>query len=140
MRRVRFLESRLGRYEDVIPFDPSSKTADAEEGFDYEATNDEFNEMSIEKKNIFIDDEDESQQRVVCQIGEGAASITCKVVDERTDGEMCKKVLKAEEGKTTFKNVQNIYKEFEVLQRMSHPSICKCIGMNTQEKINKQHS
>lgn len=51
---------------------------------------------------------------------------------------MCKKALKAEEGKTAFKNVQNIYKEFEVLQRMSHPSICKCIGMNTQEKINNK--
>lgn len=92
--------------------------------------------MKIKNKTIFIDDEEESHQRVICQIGEGATSITYKVIDKQRDEELCKKVLKAEEGKTTFKDVQNIYKEFEILASMNHPSICKCIGLNLQEKLN----
>ena len=56
------------------------------------------------------------------------------MIDKRRDEELCKKVLKAEE-ETTFNDVRNIYKEYEVLASMNHPSICKCIGINLQEKL-----
>ncbi|KAK8888329.1 hypothetical protein M9Y10_039396 [Tritrichomonas musculus] len=133
LKHIQFLESRLRRYEDVVPFDPNSKSYDDEERSNYD---DEEKEKKNENQNIFIDDEDESHHRFISKIGEGATSTTYKVINELTGEELCKKVLKAEEGKTTFKDVQNIYKEFEVLVRMSHPSICKCIGMNPQEKLN----
>lgn len=120
---IRFLESRLARYDDVTPFDPNAM-ADEDQN-DYGTIDDEYKEYCEKKKeNIFIDEEEESHQRVVCQIGEGATSIAYKAIDERTNEEMCKKVLKVEEDKTTFK-------EFEVLQQLPHPSICKCIKMTT---------
>ena len=131
MKRIRFLESRLQMYEDVVPFELNISSSDK----DYE-TELKMNEYEDENKNIFIDDEEESNQRVICQIGEGATSVAYKVIDERRDEELCKKVLKAEEGQTTFNDVRNIYKEFEVLAGMNHPSICKCVGMNPQEKLN----
>ena len=137
MKRIRFLESRLQMYEDVVPFDLNSKSSD--EYYEAEIRMNEYDEekdTKNENKNIFIDDEEESHQRVICQIGEGATSYTYKVIDERRDEELCKKVLKAEEGRTTFNDFRNIYKEFEVLAGMNHPSICKCVGMNPQEKLN----
>ena len=53
---------------------------------------------------------------------------------------MCKKVSKYEEGQTSFKNMQNIIKEFEVLCRIDHPSLCKAIGINMQEKYPADNS
>ena len=141
MNRIRFLESRLRKYEKVIPFDPNADYEDtSEEIIDYEVENDKINEVKEKEKNIFIDDEDESHQRVVCQIGEGSTSTVYKVIDEQHGETICKKVLKAIEGKTTFKDFQNILKEFSVLEKISHPSICKCIGLNPQEKINSNNN
>lgn len=48
---------------------------------------------------------------------------------------MCKKVLKYREDQTTIKDVQNAVKEFEVLYRISHPCICKSIGIKIQENV-----
>ena len=136
MKRIRFLESRLQRYEDVVPFDPNSKSSDEDHEIEIKMIEyDEEKDTKKENKNIFIDDEEESHQRVICQIGEGATSVTYKVIDEQRDEELCKKVLKAEEGQTTFNDVRNIYKEFEVLAGMNHPSICKVVGLNPQEKL-----
>ena len=138
MKHIRFLENRLSRYEEVIPFDPNMNDDQEGDDEDYEAPKDEFEEKDKFKgkeKSIFIDEEDESYHKIVCQIGEGATSVAYKVIDERNGEQMCKKVLKAEEGATTFKDFQNIYKEFEVLQQLSHPSICKSIGMNPQEEV-----
>ena len=126
-------------YEKVFPFDMNCEMSDEElesETNDKEGNEEEFLGRERDAKNIFIDEEEESHQRVICQIGEGATSVTYKVIDERRDEELCKKVLKAEEGRTTFNDVRNIYKEFEVLAGMNHPSICKCIGLNPQEKLN----
>ncbi|KAK8837967.1 hypothetical protein M9Y10_035911 [Tritrichomonas musculus] len=138
MKRIRFLESRLGMYEEVFPFDMNCETSDEEvESETNDKETDSEEEMrGREGKNIFIDEEEESHQRVICQIGEGATSVTYKVIDERRDKELCKKVLKAEEGRTTFNDFRNIYKECEVLAGMNHPSICKCVGLNPQEKLN----
>ena len=143
MKRIRFLESRLGKYEEVFPFDMKCEKSDEE--VESEMKEEEYEEIDSESekivrgrggKSIFIDEEEESHQRVICQIGEGATSVTYKVIDERRDEELCKKVLKAEEGRTTFNDFRNIYKEFEVLAGMNHPSICKCVGLNPQEKLN----
>lgn len=134
MRRIRFLENRLSRYEEVKPFDPDESTSEQEsDAFINEIEHDLAEDEKGEK--IFFDKEDESHHRVVSQIGEGATSFVYKVIDERTEEEMCKKVLKTDENTTTFKDFKNIYKEFEVLYRISHPCICKCIGMNPQEKV-----
>ncbi|KAK8836114.1 hypothetical protein M9Y10_040071 [Tritrichomonas musculus] len=107
MRRIRFLESRLARYDDVTPFD-SNAMADEDEN-DYGTIDDEYKEYREKKKeSIFIDEEEESHQRVVCQIGEGATSIAYKAIDERTNEEMCEKVLKVEEGKTYKTPTKNL--------------------------------
>ncbi|KAK8836584.1 hypothetical protein M9Y10_037518 [Tritrichomonas musculus] len=50
---------------------------------------------------------------------------------------MCKKVIKVEEGKTTFKDLQNAMKEFEVLFNINHPCICHAIGVNTCEVLER---
>lgn len=48
---------------------------------------------------------------------------------------MCKKVLKVKPNTTTFNDLKNIMKEFDVLHRINHPCICKALAINTQEKI-----
>ena len=49
---------------------------------------------NTETKNFFIDDEEEKHHKVVSKIGEGATSITYKVIDTKTDQVICKKILK----------------------------------------------
>ena len=60
-------------------------------------------------------------QEVIEKIGEGASSIAYKIIDKRYNKIMCKKVLKVEEGKTTFKKLQNSVKEFEALSSLHNP-------------------
>ena len=51
---------------------------------------------------------------------------------------MCKKIIKKDKD-TTFKSLQNAYKEFEILQFINHPCICKSIGINTQEQYGDEN-
>lgn len=51
---------------------------------------------------------------------------------------MCKNIIKKDKD-TTFKNLQNAYKEFEILQFINHPCICKSIGINTQEQYGDEN-
>ena len=53
---------------------------------------------------------------------------------------MCKKTLKVQDESSAFRNVQNAYKEFETLCMVSHPGICRAIGMNTAEPIDGSES
>ena len=86
--------------------------------------------------NCFIGDDEEKFHNVLSKIGEGATSITYKVVDTRTGKIMCKKILKyVENEEIAFKTLQNAIKEFEVLSQFSHPCICKALFINTSEAI-----
>ena len=85
--------------------------------------------------NFFIGEDDEEHQKVIKMIGEGATSIAYKVIDERTSEVMCKKVVKCTDDEGSFKKLQNSMKEISVLKEIDHPSICKAIGFNMQEKI-----
>ena len=118
---IRFLEKRLSQYEKVQPFNFES--------FSIRKFDDDD-----EKNQIFIDESDESNHEIVEKIGEGATSFVYKVIDNRNSRVMCKKVLKTNENQASFENFKNIIKEFEVLHQMNHPSICKAIGINPQEK------
>ena len=109
LSHIRFLESRLCKYEKVDPFDLEA------------ARQKESKEQKPEEKNIFIGEEDEEFQEVIEKIGEGASSIAYKIIDKRYNKIMCKKVLKVEEGKTTFKKLQNSVKEFEALSSLHNP-------------------
>ena len=48
---------------------------------------------------------------------------------------MCKKVVKLVEDENVFRKLQNSMKEFEALLSINHPSICRAIVINSQEKI-----
>ncbi|KAK8895273.1 hypothetical protein M9Y10_023717 [Tritrichomonas musculus] len=87
------------------------------------------------ENNIFIGEDGEKFIKEVEKIGEGGTSIAYKVVDSRSGRTMCKKVLKTVEGVTTFKDLQNAVKEFEVLHLISHPCICESIWINTSSKV-----
>ncbi|KAK8839891.1 hypothetical protein M9Y10_031604 [Tritrichomonas musculus] len=100
---IRFLESRLSKYEKVDPFDLEvARKKENQKHITEEKTD----------KNIFISEEDEEFQEVIEKIGEGASSIAYKIIDTRDNKIMCKKVLKVEEGKTAFIKLQNSIKEF----------------------------
>ena len=90
------------------------------------------------KKNedsFFIDNEEENKWHDnQGQIGDGSTSIAYKVVDIRTNTPMCKKVLKYNKGQIKIKDAKNALKEFELLHNLSHPCICKAIGINISEK------
>ena len=133
MKRVRFLEDQLSQYQKVIPF--SEDTVQDCELVDYEVDNATENESKNNKENIiFFDDDDEKHQHIICRIGEGASSITYKVIDDRNSKVMCKKVLKINNNGNNFNDIKNIIKEFEFLAKIDHPSICKAIAINTQAK------
>lgn len=87
----------------------------------------------ISKDNYIIDESDEESHKVVLKIGEGATSVTYKVIDTKTSIFMCKKILK--ESSSSFNDLKNAIKEFEVLYSLNHPCICRAIGMNTSEKL-----
>ena len=107
----------FSNFEQVVPFDPKITTDHEYE--DYEALDDEYKEnTNCGKKNVFIDEEDESHQRVICQIGEGEASVAYKIFDERRKEVICKKVLKTDEEQITFKDLQNIYKIFKLIKKL----------------------
>ena len=87
-------------------------------------------------ENCFIDAEEEQFHEYIEKVGEGATSITYKIIDTRTDTFMCKKVLKVDpKNPPTMKDVKNIMKEFEILVRINHPCICKALFINTQEVV-----
>lgn len=89
-----------------------------------------------ESKNYFIDEEEENEFHIVKgQIGEGATSVTYKVIDKRTNTPMCKKVLKYKEGQTSIKDAQRAMNEFQVLYNISHPCICRALGINISEVL-----
>lgn len=98
--------------------------------------NNEIEDNFKQRDNYFIGDDDKEFQEVLGKIGEGETSITYKVYDKRRKETMCKKVLKIEDN-ITMKDVQNAYKEFEVIYSMKHPCICKAIGFNPQDEIRK---
>ena len=139
MDRIRYLESRLSKYEDVIPFDPNAMSTEKHEKNDDESDiieDDEEERFHKHKdKFLFFGEGEESHQKVICKIGEGATSIAYKVVDERTKEVMCKKVFKVDTKRTTIKDLQNIMKEYEILTQIHHPCICECIAMNPSEKV-----
>ena len=62
-----------------------------------------------ENESIFITDDDEKHQAIQTQIGEGASSISYKVIDTRDSHIMCKKILKTED--TTSNFTESLIKE-----------------------------
>lgn len=134
-KRIRYLESRLSKYEQVTPFNPKVPDPDSVTNIDLETLNDD----SLDNKsndNIFIDDEDEKNFQVIKKIGEGATSIAYKIVDKRTGSILCKKMLKTEDnGDNKFYELKNNFKEFEVLHSINHPCICKAVGVDLQAKV-----
>ena len=61
---------------------------------------------------------------------------TKSLIDKKNFLLMTKKILKTDET-IQFKDLKNSIKEFEILQHINHPSICKTYGINMQEKVIK---
>lgn len=121
------IEKALNLKREVDDATDSSSDSDSE---------DEKSKRPNKQTNFFIDSEEEAKFHTKpIKIGEGGTSITYKVVDTRTKVPMCKKVLKYNKGQTTIKDAQNALKEFEVLYSITHPCICKAIGINIQEEM-----
>ena len=83
----------------------------------------------------FFDEYIEQYHKMIKKVGEGTTSNTYKIMDIRTKEIMCKKIIKVEEGKTTFRDMQNAIKEFEVLCHLHHPCISRAIVVNTHEVV-----
>ena len=120
---VRFIENHLNMYEDVQPFNFNTYKMD----------------QIIKKKNanenIFIDDEIEESFHVVLEeLKEDELYQELKIIDRRNCLVMLKKILKTEE-RIQFKDLQNTIKEFDVLNKINHPCICKIYGINLNEKV-----
>lgn len=96
------------------------------------------NDKNSLNKNFFIGEDDEKYHKIIKKLGEGSTSIAYKVIDKRNGQVMCKKIIKIDKD-TTFKSLQNAYKEFEILQFINHPCICKSIGINTQEQYGDEN-
>ncbi|KAK8843106.1 hypothetical protein M9Y10_025297 [Tritrichomonas musculus] len=143
---IRFLEERLLKYEKVQIFDINDTSThrrpeikpDDDDNDDDDIT--EGKKLKEGNQNIFIGEEDEEHHQVLKKIGEGATSIAYKIIDDRTSEVMCKKVVKIVEDEEAFNKLRNSMREFGALTSISHPSICRAIGMNTSEKVEENTS
>lgn len=84
--------------------------------------------------NYIIGADIEETHKILGKIGEGATSITYKVIDINTQKIMCKKILKITNN-STFQDQFNATKEFEVLYTINHPCICHAFGYNPTEPV-----
>lgn len=103
------------------PFRPSSKKSD------------KSIESHRSKDNIFIGEDNQKYYKKIDDIGEGRRSIAYKIIDTRTNEILCKKVVKIQDDSTSFKNIKNAIKEFEVLHSIKHPCICSAFAINPAE-------
>lgn len=87
--------------------------------------------------DFFFGPEDEVNFETVEKIGEGRTSIVYKIIDKRTNVPLCKKVLKTEG--SSYQDLQNAIKEFQVLHMLHHPSICYAIALNTAEIVQDEN-
>lgn len=95
------------------------------------------NTVKRRKRAFSLTKRKKSRQRVVCQIGEGATSIAYKAIDERTNEEMCKKVLKVEEGKTYKTSTKNL--KFFSNCRIQASAKIVIVNQSRQRQQSKQH-
>ena len=93
-------------------------------------TNDEFIIDLEEERNTYEN---------AGKIGEGATSITYKLINKRTKKPLCKKVIKYKNGEATFKDAQRALSEFEVMHHMTHPCICKAFFINPSEPVDESN-
>ncbi|KAK8887789.1 hypothetical protein M9Y10_038846 [Tritrichomonas musculus] len=170
LERIAFLENRLSKYEDVVPFDINGyikgdsvakdaylrvkrEEKDKEKSFknlkeggftDYEAFSEEKDANKIKDKDkekdkeastCIIADDEKKFHKLIKKIGEGTTSVAYKIIDTRNNHVMCKKFIKIEDGKMSKKGLQNAVKEFTVIAKIKHPSICDAIGINIKEQV-----
>lgn len=95
-----------------------------EEAFSLKKSDEKYYIDNEEEKEIYID---------AGKIGEGASSITYKVIDKRTNVPYCKKVLKFNNGE--IEDAKRAMNEFHVMHELSHPCICKSIYINIIEPL-----
>ena len=87
------------------------------------------------KDGIFIDTSEEKQFHTKpIQICEGRNSIKYKVFDKRTKTVMCKVVIKLNSDSSKYKLFTYAMNEFQIMQILSHPCICKTINFNCHEE------
>ena len=123
MNHIRYLEKSLGEFESVLPFNPN-----------YDNFKKSNENVTHTEENFFIGTDEESEKYdTIGMIGEGNTSVVYKLIDKKTMKPICKKVLKGE--KATFKDVQNAFKEFEIIHSLNHQCICRAIAINTQEEL-----
>ncbi|KAK8897753.1 hypothetical protein M9Y10_015718 [Tritrichomonas musculus] len=144
---VKYLQSRLSRYEESLSYEdftktkeevkPSNSTNEYEYEYEYEGNKEEY---ETREKYSNIGPEDEEFQEVLCKIGEGSSSEVFKVHDKRRQEMICKKVIKECDESVSFKTLQNSVKEIEASESIRHPCICELLGYNMQEELstNKQ--
>ncbi|KAK8884757.1 hypothetical protein M9Y10_043877 [Tritrichomonas musculus] len=89
---------------------------------------------NLKEANYIIGEDIEEHHKVLERIGEGATSVAYKIIDEETQKVMCKKILKITKT-TTYKDLINGVKEFEVLYSINHPCICQAFGYNPTEPV-----
>ena len=86
--------------------------------------------------DYYIDEDYENEFHInMGPIGEGNTSIAYKIIDKRTKRSICKKVLKYKKDTSNIEDAKRAMKEFETMHSISHPCICKAIGINIAESI-----
>lgn len=87
-----------------------------------------------------IDDDIESRYHInIGKISDGSTSISYKIIDSRTMAPICKKVLKYKCNQVTIKDAQIALKEYQIINNVSHPCICRIIGISTSEPIESKN-
>lgn len=85
--------------------------------------------------NCFVDDDEENFHKYIEKIGEGATSITYKIIGTRTNNIMCKKVLKVDQKKSTHDERCEKHHQKIRSSQSNHPCICTACYINTQETV-----
>lgn len=129
-----YLKNHLDKYEDVISYEDFINPKDHPD-IEIEGEKEMKSDQDDPQRQVFIGADDEEFHNVVSKIGEGSTCDVYKVVDQRTNKAMCKKVIKSNNEETDFQLLRNSIKEIEILLEVKHPCICEAIGYNMQEEL-----
>lgn len=154
LKRIRILEDKLSKYEQVSTFDMNGyKTQLIEDSFneenrgsddDYEVDKSSSNDNDMvsssrpSNSEFVIGDDEEKSFTVISKAYEDDISITYKVLDNRFKNIVFKKIIKENENLRSETYLSNAVRRFKILHAINHPCIIRAIAINTNERITNE--
>ena len=157
IKRIRFLEDKLSKYEQVSTFDLSNyKTQLINDSADGKNLNQDQDDYEVDRSSVLsscdlistnnqqsesefvIEDNDENSFQILSKSYEDDISVIYKVYDKKRKNVVYKKIFKVKDIDHSEDYLANAAKKFKILHAIDHPCVIRAIAINTNEKISNQ--